>query len=402
MSEPMFPRPKLQPNEPRYNFHHPPLPEYVSPIDRDTDRLKRELKEWTQDIHILECKGQAKSAAFSRESLKFRCPTLFADGAKFLQKAVLASVHYERELVTLSDGGTISLDWYPKLPATESRSHDPTPILFLLHGLNGSSNESYIRTLTTLTNQTRNYRVVSMNWRGCGNTLLTGEKPKIFDGMGGGEDVLAVLSHIRKVRSERAKIVAVGWSLGATMILNYLIESKTPLLAGAIALSPTFDLSQSIDLCSLQTGGLYSTTFALGLQTYLYTNWNAIRDMYDIHQTFQPADLRALADCLVEKMRAPEDAATWNMDATEAVLQKVAARVKTRIGGIQVPLLILSSRDDPITKPEWAPLGEICRNANIVFVTTAEGGHCGWFEGTRAQSWANRVALEWIDFVLLN
>ncbi|KAJ3234020.1 hypothetical protein HDU81_001782 [Chytriomyces hyalinus] len=429
---------------------------YCSPIDRDTQRLREEMSNFSGDIYTLElikpapaplrtlrrgsldtdselhlsgssscgsssCGGISTSTStlvneVSRESLALRCPTLFGEKARFIPTKWLPNAHlqtsyvqiskalppflvFEREIVSFQDGSVMGLDWYPKIPPQSSHMLDPTPILLLVHGLNGSSNEAYIRSLSTLATQTRNYRIAAMNFRGCGGTPLT--TPTVFDPLGGASDVRNILRHIRNVRAGRAKIVAVGWSLGANMILNYLGESKSDsMICGAAAFSPAFDISQSIDLCSAQTHGMYGGAFALGLQMYLYQNWHALSSVYDSNRVFGPVDLRELAMCFL----AGDGGSGGLPDRNGQALVEAAAALKRNVSAIAVPTLVLGSRDDPITKPDWAPLGVIARNSNVVFVTTASGGHIGWFEGVasglKPVSWADRAVLEWVDFVL--
>lgn len=79
------------------------------------------------------------------------------------------AIPYTRQLLRVPDGGTISLDVYPPFESKE----DDTPILFILHGLTGSTQESYIRdtvkevTRSKVFNRDKGFRVVAMNFRGC-------------------------------------------------------------------------------------------------------------------------------------------------------------------------------------------------------------------------------------------
>jgi predicted alpha/beta-fold hydrolase len=77
-----------------------------------------------------------------------------------------------RQLLRLPDGGTISLDVYPPFEGPD----DDTPILFVLHGLTGTTQESYTR--ATVKEITRSkvetgtgFRVVALNFRGCESWL---------------------------------------------------------------------------------------------------------------------------------------------------------------------------------------------------------------------------------------
>jgi len=79
------------------------------------------------------------------------------------------AILYSRQLLRVPDGGTISLDVYPRFESKE----DDTPILFILHGLTGSTQESYIRdtvkevTRSKVFGGEKGFRVVAMNFRGC-------------------------------------------------------------------------------------------------------------------------------------------------------------------------------------------------------------------------------------------
>lgn len=83
-------------------------------------------------------------------------------------------IPYVRQLLRTPDGGTISLDVFPAFESKE----DDTPILFVLHGLTGSTQESYIRetvkevTRSKVHGGEKGFRVVAMNFRGCKWTLL--------------------------------------------------------------------------------------------------------------------------------------------------------------------------------------------------------------------------------------
>ncbi|KAI8828747.1 Alpha/Beta hydrolase protein [Chytriomyces cf. hyalinus JEL632] len=367
---------------------------YSSPIDRDTQRLREEMSNFNGDIYTLElikpaaplrnlrrgsldtdseihlsgtssCWGISASTStlvneVSRESLALRCPTLFGEKARFIPTKWLPNAHLQTSYVQISKalppfmvferyGSGLGLDWYPKIPPQSSHMLDPTPILLLVHGLNGSSNEAYVRSLSMLATQTRNYRIAAMNFRGCGGTPLT--TPTVFDPLGGASDVRNILQHIRNVRAGRAKIVAVGWSLGANMILNYLGESKSDcMICGAAALSPAFHISQSIDLCSAQTLGMYGGAFALGLQICMYQNWDALSSVYDSNRVFGPMDLRELAMTFLAESGDGGSALPARKWADVA---RSCCYFERNLSAIAVPTLILGSRDDPITKPDW-------------------------------------------------
>lgn len=51
------------------------------------------------------------------------------------------------------------------------------------------------------------------------------------------------------------------------------------------------------------------------------------------------------------------------------------------MSNVAVPLLAISSLDDPIVSSSTIPLSLTSENPFLIFVTTVFGGHLGWFEG---------------------
>ena len=69
-----------------------------------------------------------------------RMQTVFAS---FI-RATLPNIHYRREILRLSDGGEVVLDW-----RDNGASHD-TPIVLFLPGLTGHSQSEYIKSLNNV------------------------------------------------------------------------------------------------------------------------------------------------------------------------------------------------------------------------------------------------------------
>ncbi len=87
---------------------------------------------------------------------------------KFAKKD--CGVEYRRELVPLSDGGQVSLDW-PVCPEADRNFKESTPILFLLPGTAGGRHDTYIAAMINDAAK-RGYRSVMLNQRGLGGTPL--------------------------------------------------------------------------------------------------------------------------------------------------------------------------------------------------------------------------------------
>lgn len=146
------------------------------------------------------------------------------------------SIDVDSELLSTPDGGTVSIDW---APSVKTMPADDTPTLVLLHGLTGGSHESYIRALVETMTKDHGYRCVVFNARACANTELT--SAQLYCGSWT-EDLRMVVKHIRKTLPE-SKLMSVGFSLGANILMNYMGEEGDQCeFLGAMSVGNPFDL----------------------------------------------------------------------------------------------------------------------------------------------------------------
>lgn len=164
-------------------------------------------------------------------------------------------VSIRRELLTSAvDGQHVNLDWYDSTEdvrkgttaessAEFSSAHqaetraannrdekaeaDRSPIIVLIHGIAGNSNEGYMCRLA--------HSFVRLGWRACSFDYWR------FD-FGCWRDMDVIVKHLQK-KYPRAPIAAVGVSAGGHVLLRYLQATSTdcPLVA-AVAISPCQDL----------------------------------------------------------------------------------------------------------------------------------------------------------------
>ncbi|CAM9351489.1 unnamed protein product [Sphacelaria rigidula] len=126
------------------------------------------------------------------------------------------------------------MDW-SNLDATQPDLATDSPVLLVIHGLNGHSDEACVLYAMKCANE-RGWRSVAMNHRGCGGTRLT--SGWTYNGSYTG-DVRMAVCNIRR-RYPAAPIFAVGFSLGANLLVKYLGEEGKQggrPLAGAVSVS---------------------------------------------------------------------------------------------------------------------------------------------------------------------
>nr|CAG8436650.1 9338_t:CDS:2 [Entrophospora candida] len=320
--------------------------------------------------------------------LKEKCPSLLGEEARYyptfwiynghLQTAYAAfanfeDVHlidYERKFVSTPDGGQIAVDWTPPL---SEKVFDNTPTLVMLHGLTGGSHESYIRCLLEeLTKPPHNYRAVVVNFRGCSESFVT--SPKLYSA-GATEDLRVALNYIKE-SIPGAPLMAVGFSLGANLLVKYLGEEgdKTPLIGAASVANP-FDLlcgNRALERSYLGER-VYSAAMADNLKKGYIRHLDVMKqdDRIHIESVLSSKTIREFDDRMTRISFGYDTVDDYYRDASSA---QYVTRVK-------IPLLCLNAEDDPIVSAQSIPYDECKFNPYVILATTSFGGHLGWFEG---------------------
>ncbi|TYH98801.1 hypothetical protein ES332_A11G021900v1 [Gossypium tomentosum] len=147
----------------------------------------------------------------------------------------IPDVRLRRECLRTQDGGTVALDW---VAGDQYQLPPDSPILILMPGLTGGSENSYPRHMLTKA-RSIGWRVVVFNSRGCGNSPVT--TPQFYSASFVG-DMREVVEHVSGIYPE-ANLYAAAWSLGANILVRYLgDESHACPLSGAVSLCNPFNL----------------------------------------------------------------------------------------------------------------------------------------------------------------
>ena len=146
-----------------------------------------------------------------------------------------------RERIATRDGDFVDLDWVDAAPPG-------SPLVLVLHGLEGSSRSHYAVGLMRQA-VAGGWRAVTLNFRSCSGEL---NRRLPFYHSGHTDDLDEVVALLTG-RERGLRLGIVGVSLGGNVLLKWLGErgSEAP-IAGAVAISVPFDLA-SCARCS--TGG---------------------------------------------------------------------------------------------------------------------------------------------------
>jgi uncharacterized protein len=294
-------------------------------------------------------------------SSTYRAPLLLRQGdihtiAQSLFRRV-RGVSYSRERITTPDHDFLDIDWL-HLESPKSA--------VLIHGLEASSQTSYIRGMAKALHQA-GYQIAVMNLRGCSGELNL--QLRAYHS-GETDDVETVIRHVL-IRGGCEELVLIGFSLGGNLILKYLGESGVglhPQIKKAVALSVPCDLNAGATHLDSPRNFIYRNRF---LRTLKHKALLRIRNHH-----FQVEEKKLLA---VSTLREYDDVFTsplFGFDDAGDYYRKCSS--KQFIKDISIPTLILTAKDDPFFTEACIPFDE-CRNHPLVFLETPKhGGHVGF------------------------
>ncbi|KAL6944937.1 hypothetical protein ACO0QE_002379 [Hanseniaspora vineae] len=249
-------------------------------------------------------------------------------------------------------------------------AHDTSPLVLILHGLTGGSNEAYVTSLVQGFQKKGVYPCV-LNSRGCAFSSIT--TPILYNGFWT-DDVRFAVDYLKSIQPER-KIYLVGISLGASVLTNYLgqegDDSKVEL---GVGISVPWDMILSWQhLDSSMIGKVYSKYMKNNCVELLNNNIEVLKTTTNPFlklnaETFKKTEyLRDFDNNFTAKMFGFNSAGEYYRHAS----------CVNRLFAIRTPYIGLNSTDDPILGP-YIPADDAKLNPFVNLVTTQRGGHVGW------------------------
>ena len=192
---------------------------------------------------------------------------------------------------------------------------------------------------------------------------------------GDSADALAYLSSLKQ-RYKKAKLFAVGFSLGANMLLKLLgEEANNSPLDGAVAVSAPMQL----DICAKSMNRGFSKFY----QKNLLKDLNKSLDKkYDKHNMQALINLKREDIKNLKTFWEFDDAYTAPIHGfTSAQDYYTLSSAKQFLKYIKTPTLIIHSLDDPFMTPEVLPKeSEVSKSVTLEI--SEKGGHVGFIAGS--------------------
>ena len=286
-----------------------------------------------------------------------------------------AWTHHER--LELADDDFLDVVWQRHLNA--GKDGCPHPLAILSHGLEGSLQAPYIRSMAR-TLSARGWDVLAWNYRSCGGT-----PNRLLRSYHSGEsgDLRRVIDHAALTYPH---IALIGFSLGGNITLKYVGEAPPhPAVHAAIAISAPVDLSSSARALDQRRGN------RLYLQRFLKTLLGkAAAKALQFPGSIDPARLtkiRSIRD-FDEYVTAPLHGFAGAEDYW------TRASSLPHLTNIRVPTLLLNALNDPLLDQPSFPYAAALENPRFHLETPLHGGHVGFPDFLHSrQPWHERRVL---------
>jgi predicted alpha/beta-fold hydrolase len=298
----------------------------------------------------------------SRDILHYRAPRWLPNG--HLQTIVPATcmakplVAYRRERWDAHDhaaGGAdfIDVDFVDGEPGK--------PFVVLFHGLEGSSDSHYARSLMAVLAE-RGWSGAVPHFRGCSGEL--NRAPRFYHS-GDAAEIDWILRRLRQRAS--GKFYVAGVSLGGNALLRWLGEwqHQAAIVDAACAVSAPLDLAAGGKSLSSGLNMLYTRMFLRSLKPKCLAKLERFPGLFDREALLAARDLYEFDNIVTAPLHGYRDTDDyWHRASAKHVL-----------GDITVPTLVLNARNDPFLPGIHLPQKA---SAAVTLEYPEAGGHVGF------------------------
>lgn len=259
-----------------------------------------------------------------------------------------------------------------------------SPQLLAIHGLEGSSQRSYILGLLALAAD-RGWRAVALNFRGCSG--VPNRAPRLYHS-GDSAELDWVIAELIK-RDPGTPILPIGVSLGGNVLLKWLGEQGEEApdeVRAAVAISTPFDLSAAAREMSRRSGLIYTRFFLRTLKPKALRKAREYPELLDAKAIRKARNWRQYDDAVTAPLHGFRDAEDyWARSSSKSFLAR-----------IRRPVLLINAEDDPFIPASALPRTAVAESDWLHASFSSKGGHAGFVAGSlpwRPLYWAERRAV---------
>lgn len=267
-----------------------------------------------------------------------------------------------RQQLETPDGDFLELDWLDRAP-------DNAPLLVLFHGLEGSSNSHYARSLLHACRQ-KGWRCVVVHFRGC-----SGRPNRLARAYHSGDSAeIGWIIESLAAHRNGAPLFAAGVSLGGNALLKWLGEQEQAAqcwLDAAVAICPPLDLTISGHALSRGFNRIYTHHFLGTLKPKALEKLARFPGLFERERLLRARTLHAFDDVFTAPVHGFAGADDYWLRASS----------RPWLRGIRLPTLLLTTANDPFVPAQALPSAAE-RSQQLRHEHMSSGGHVGFVTGS--------------------
>jgi predicted alpha/beta-fold hydrolase len=251
----------------------------------------------------------------------------------------------------------------------------------MLHGLEGSSDSQYIKGFANLFSAS-GFDVHAINFRSCGGEMNL--LPQSYHS--GFTNDLSF--YLKNISSKYDSIFLMGFSLGGSVLLNYLSNSnEVPLqVSAAAAISVPVDLKGSAMELDNGINRIYMQRFLNSLSKKMLSKSKLFPQQIDIKGIHKIKNFKEFDDAYTAPLHGFKDANDYWSKCSSINL----------LNTINTPTLLINAQNDPFLSASCFPYEEVVDHPFVHAIFAPLGGHVGFMLNNK-QSWLEPVVLSFFE-----
>jgi predicted alpha/beta-fold hydrolase len=280
---------------------------------------------------------------------------------------------YVKERIDTPDNDFLDINWL----ITNSDK-----VVIIQHGLEGNADRAYIRGMAKIFFN-HGFNVLAWNYRGCGAEM---NRQLRFYHSGATDDLHTIIEYAISKKKMR-EVYLVGFSLGGNITLKYLGErTVSPYIRRAAVFSVPVDLESSCRKISIPGNRIYARRFVKSLKAKIAS---------------KAAKMQGLDTTPLQKIKSLlefDNAYTAPLHGFKnAVDYYTRCSAINFLNQINIPTLIVNTRNDPFLSEECFPEKQLQEHPYVKLEIPDRGGHVGFTQLTKTgHYWSEHRALDWI------
>lgn len=265
-----------------------------------------------------------------------------------------------RERWNTPDGDFIDLDWLPHKP--------DAPLVVLFHGLEGSSQSPYARSLMRILAQI-GWNGVVPHFRGCSGE--PNRLPRAYHS-GDADEIGWILERLATLHPQLPRYAA-GVSLGGNALLLWLGtrgRDACRTLHAAAAICPPLDLTAAGHNLGKGFNRLYTRHFLATLKHNATAKLRQHPELFDLQAMLRATNLYEFDNLVTAPLHGFRNTDDYWLRASS----------KPHLGAICVPTLVINPLNDPFLPPSFLPTRKDVSPC-VTLEQPTDGGHVGFVSG---------------------